>query len=90
MRKLLFGLAGAAALGLAGLASQPAQAQGFSLQFGNPGYYGGPYYGPRVYGPGVGVGVYGDDYDYGPNCVVRVNRYWDGYQWVRERRRICR
>ncbi len=24
------------------------------------------------------------------DCTVRVERYWDGYSWVSERRRICR
>ena len=89
MRKIMFGLAGAAALGLAAFTPQPAQAQGFSIQFGSPGYYGrsyygGPYYGRPVYGPGYGA------YGYGPPCFVRVVRYWDGYGWVRERRRVCR
>jgi len=79
MRKIMFGLAGAAALGLAAFTPQPAQAQGFSIQFGSPGYYGRP-----VYGPGYGA------YGYGPPCFVRVVRYWDGYGWVRERRRVCR
>lgn len=24
------------------------------------------------------------------DCVVRTERYWDGFSWVTERRRICR
>jgi hypothetical protein len=24
------------------------------------------------------------------DCTVRIERYWDGYRWVSERRRICR
>lgn len=27
---------------------------------------------------------------YARDCTVRVERYWDGYSWVSERRRICR
>jgi hypothetical protein len=91
MRKILFSLAGAAALGLAGFVPQSAQAQGFSVQFGAPGYYGRPYYGGPYYGrPVYGYGAYGGGYGYGPRCFVRINRYWDGYGWVREKRRICR
>ncbi len=95
MRKTLFSLAGAATLGLAAFGPQPAEAQGFSIQFGSPGYYGrpyygGPYYGRPVYGGYYGRPVYGPGYGYGPRCFVRVNRYWDGYGWVREKRRICR
>jgi len=93
MKRFLLGLAGAGALGLAAFAPQSAQAQGFSVQFGGPGYYGrGPYIasdGPYYRRPADGY--YGRPaYGYGPSCVVRVNRYWDGYGWVRERRRICR
>lgn len=97
MKKRFLGAAGAAALGFAALASQSAQAQGLTVQFGGPGYYGrsyggpyiasdGPYYGGPAYGGYYGRPAYG----YGPRCFVRVNRYWDGYGWVRERRRICR
>jgi len=97
MRKLLLGLAGVAALGLSTLAVGPAQAQSFSITVG-PGYdhphyrpypvhrpyraYDRPYYSRRVYHRPVSW--------YGRDCVVRVNRYWDGFGWVRERRRICR
>ncbi|HSP26408.1 MAG TPA: hypothetical protein VLQ65_14660 [Saliniramus sp.] len=27
---------------------------------------------------------------YAQDCTVRVERFWDGYRWVSERRRICR
>lgn len=27
---------------------------------------------------------------YARDCVVRVQRFWDGYGWVSERRRTCR
>jgi hypothetical protein len=27
---------------------------------------------------------------YAQDCTVRVERYWNGYSWVSERRRICR
>lgn len=102
MRRFLLGFAGAAALGLAALAPQGAQAQGFSVQFGTgygpsygyPGYYYGPapVYGRPVYGrPVYGRPFYDDDDDHHPHrCVVRVTKYWDGYEWVRERRRVCR
>lgn len=43
MSKSFLGLAGAAAvLGFGALAAQPAQAQGFSITIGSPGYYAPP------------------------------------------------
>ncbi|MCZ7641438.1 MAG: hypothetical protein M5U33_00100 [Pseudorhodoplanes sp.] len=37
----------------------------------------GPYYGPAYYGA------------YGPGCVIRRERVWNGYRWVRQRVRVC-
>ncbi|HEY8382943.1 MAG TPA: hypothetical protein VIL09_12420 [Microvirga sp.] len=100
MRKLLVGLAGALALGFGAFGAAPAQAQGFSVTIGTPGYYGpAPVYRSyprhRAYRPYRPYPVYGRPVQYrpvyaGPRCVTRVNRYWDGYGWVSERRRICR
>jgi hypothetical protein len=34
--------------------------------------------------------VYGDNFGYQqPHCVVRKVRYWDGWGWVVDRRRVC-
>lgn len=34
--------------------------------------------------------VYGQGYGYHqPHCVVRKVRYWDGWGWVVDRRRVC-
>lgn len=105
MRKLILGLAAAVTLGLTALAPQAASAQGFSVTIGS-GYMpvAGPYgyYPPpprRGYYPPPRHGYYGRPYPprayygrpyRGPRCVVRVNRYWDGYGWVSQRRRVCR
>lgn len=64
MKKTVITLATAAALSLAALAPTATQANaghvgfslgihgdGFSLGFGTPGYYAGPYYGPHYFGP---------------------------------------
>jgi hypothetical protein len=97
MRKIVFGMASAAALGLAALVSQPAHAQGFSVTVGDgwgpygyrayrayPAYRPYPVYGrPVYYRPGPRFG-------YGPRCAIRDTRYFDGFEWVRERQRICR
>jgi hypothetical protein len=102
MRKLLLGVAGAAALGLGAVAAvpAPAQAQGFSIAVGEP--YGAPpvyrpyrnyrpvYYRPVRYYPAYPRYVRPVYYDYGPTCRIRTTRYWDGYGWVARRREICR
>lgn len=41
-----------------------------------------------AYGYGRPVGLYPEHR--GADCVVRVNRYFDGYAYVKEKRRICR
>lgn len=103
MRHALLSVLGAAALGFGILAvdavtAAPAQAQGFSITVGEPYGY-DPYPRPRrhwghrrrhhhndprsvYYRPAYGGG-------YGAPCRVHVNRYFDGYSWVTERRRIC-
>ena len=109
MRKILFGLAGALALGVGALASEPAQAQGLSITVGSPYGY-GPAYGypppPPRYVPAYRrpVPVYRDyggyrDYPrrgrpvfYGPpghRCTIRRERHFDGYGWVKVKRRVC-
>ena len=103
MRKLLFGLF-AAILGLGALAAvpEPAQAQGFSVTIGTPGYNGPRYYRRHhyrshhyrsaFYEPSP-VYLRRRGYDrpahYNPRCTIRVHRYWDGFTWVHERRRHC-
>jgi len=95
MRKLVLALFGAV-LGLGALAAAPApaEAQGITVRIGGPGYYHRPvyhrpvyqrpYYRRSYYRP-----VYVRPVYYAPRCGVRVNRYWNGYGWVRERRRVC-
>jgi hypothetical protein len=120
MRQILLGLAGAAVVGLGAFGAQPAQAQGFSITIGTPGYYRpapiyrpypryrpvyyrpAPVYRPypryrpvhyrpapiyRSYGP---QRVFAPPVDYGPVCTTRVARYWDGFGYVSERRKVCR
>lgn len=94
MRKLTLGLFGAlAALGAVAAAPPPAAAQ-VSVTIGTPGYYPPPAY--RPYRPAyVAPSPVYRPYPrwrrayYAPSCVVRIHRYWDGYGWVRERRRVC-
>jgi hypothetical protein len=105
MRKILFGLAGALALGVGALASEPAQAQGFSVTVGSPYGY-GPAYGypppPPRYAPAYGYGRPGPAYRRysrhprrvyyappAPRCVIRRERQFDGFGWVSVRRRVC-
>jgi hypothetical protein len=100
MRKLLPALFGAV-LGLGALAAAPApaQAQGFSVTIGGPGYYEPrpiyrPYRRPVYYRPAPVYRPYPRPYSYRPafygeRCESRIHRYWDGYGWVRERRRHC-
>jgi len=105
MRKILFGLAGALALGVGALASEPAQAQGFSITVGSPYGY-GPAYGypppPPRYAPAYGYGraafgigrVCASDgicevAPPAPRCVIRRERQFDGFGWVSVRRRVC-
>ncbi|MGH6782280.1 MAG: hypothetical protein ACREB5_09260 [Sphingomonadaceae bacterium] len=99
LRKMLLGVAAAATLGGAVAVSAPASAQSVTFSFGSPGYYG---YGHRPVQYGWGGGYYGrphygsrPDYGYGrphygPRCYVRPMRYWDGWGWAVEHRRICR
>ncbi|WP_439497029.1 hypothetical protein [Bosea sp. (in: a-proteobacteria)] len=101
LRKVLLGVAAAATLGTAAMTSAPASAQAVTFSFGSPGYgygyrpvqygprwgYGGGYYGRPYYG--YGGGYYGRPY-YGPRCFFRPVRYWDGWGWVVQQRRICR
>jgi hypothetical protein len=99
MRNLTVGLAGAIVLGFGAIAAQPAQAQGFSVTIGNPGYYAPPVpvyrpyprYRPvysRPYRAYPAYGAYEPAY-YGPRCTTRVTRYWDGWAWVSRERRVC-
>jgi hypothetical protein len=46
--------------------------------FAGPAYYGGPYY---AYGPAPAY--------YGPPCVWRRQRVWDGFGWRIQRVRVC-
>ena len=50
-------------------------------------------YGPYGYGYGYGPyygGYYAPAYyDYGPGCVIRRERVWDGYGWRIRRVRVC-
>jgi hypothetical protein len=105
MRNFAVGLAGAIVLGFGAIAAQPAQAQGFSITIGNPGYYAPPpVYRPypryrpvysrpvRAYRSYGAYGAYGAPYApayYGPRCTTRVTRYWDGWAWVSRERRVC-
>jgi hypothetical protein len=91
MRKLVLALFGAlVGLGAVAAAPAPAEAQGITVRIGGPGYYQRPvyyhrpYYRRTYYRPAYVRPVY-----YAPRCTVRVNRYWSGYGWVRERRRVC-
>ena len=98
MRKLLLAAAGAAAVVLG---AQSAQAQGFSITIGTPGYYRPPVYRPypvyepgyprpwRAYRPYRPYPVYAQPVYYGPACTTRVTRYWDGWSWVSRRERVC-
>ena len=95
MRKPLLGLA-AALLGLGTFGALPAQAQGFSITVGTPGYYAPPVpvYRPYpayrpIYRPAYRpYPAYVPAY-YAPRCSVEVTRHWDGWGWVSRRRRIC-
>lgn len=96
MRKLILGLVGAGALGLAALAPTGASAQSFSITIGS-GYEPVQYYGypPPRYGHRHWRDRHHDRrWRHGryvsQRCVTRVERYWDGFGWVKERRRICR
>ena len=47
---------------------------------------------PGYYGYGYGPGPYyaaGPAYGYGPPCVWRRQRVWDGYGWIIRRVRVC-
>jgi hypothetical protein len=49
----------------------------------------------RGYGHGYGHGYgYGRPVGFAPHhdreCIVRVKKYFDGYSWVKEKRRTCR
>lgn len=105
MRKFLLGIAGAAAIGAAALLPVAAEAQTVSITIGSGyapygGYNPYPVYRPRpvhyarpvyrhhhhprrAHPVRYGWGHHGRD------CVVKVNRYFDGYSWVKTRRRVC-
>jgi hypothetical protein len=100
MRHALLSVLGAASLGLGMLTAEaitagPAQAQGFSITVGEPYGYAPYRVPPRRWGhsrrtyprPVYYRPAYGGGYD--SACRVRVNRYFDGYSWVTERRRTC-
>jgi|SRR5215212_587049 len=99
MQRALVSLA-AAALGLGALGAQPAQAQGFSVTIGTPGYDGPPVpvyrpypvyrpvYGRPAYRPSYAYRAYAPAYD-GPRCTTELVRSWDGWGWVTRRREIC-
>lgn len=97
-RKLLLGAAAAATLGGIALTATPASAQYFGFGYGhgyrpaNYGYgprWGGGYYGRPYYG-GYRRAYYGYGGPYwGPRCVVRPGRYWNGWGWVIGPRRVC-
>jgi opacity protein-like surface antigen len=52
--------------------------------WGRHGFHGGGWRGHPGWGGPHHVGGYG-----GPRCFVRKVRYWDGWGWTVERRRIC-
>ncbi len=54
--------------------------------------FGPRHFGPRHVGPHHGGPrhAWGGPHAWGGDCVVRVNRYFDGFAWVSERRRVCR
>lgn len=105
MRRFLFGLAAAFALGLGVFAGQPAQAQGLSVTFstgGNSSYVPVPvrrapvYRAAPVYDP---TPVYRRprwerrvDYRpvHRPRCFTRMDRSWNGWAWIERPVRICR
>lgn len=103
MRKFIAGFAAAIVIALSTLTLTPqsASAQGFSITFGTgqppmvrhyddrPRYDHRPRYDDRRHHDRR-------SYRHAPrrhvaqDCIVRVQRFWDGYSWVSERRRICR
>jgi hypothetical protein len=103
MRRLIIGPA--AVLAFLALPVLPAHAQGLTVTFSsgeNPGYRPAlfePAPRPRPVYVSPGYGYRHDRWRrrhqyrkafYGPPCFIRVERYWNGHEWVRERRRICR
>ena len=58
--------------------------RGHGRSFGNGHAFG------QGHGGWRGRPVYGDGFGYQrPHCVVRKVRYWDGWGWVVDRRRVC-
>lgn len=58
--------------------------------YGYPAYERPGYSRPVHYDGGFGRPVYYERSFERPRCFVRIDKYWDGDTWVRERRRICR
>lgn len=55
------------------------------------GIIGGLIIGGAIAGAGRYYSPYGyNDYGHPRRCWVESDRYWNGYAWVHERRRICR
>jgi Spy/CpxP family protein refolding chaperone len=94
MRKIITGFATAAIVAVSALAFTPqtASAQGFSITFGT----GQP--------PMVRYHDHGPRYDHRPvrrswrhgprhhsarDCAIRTERFWNGFRWVTEQRRVC-
>ncbi len=97
MRHLVLGLAAAAALGAAALSSTSAAAQGWrDHPHAGSGRGWSDFRDHRWDRGGWGHGRdrWGGDgwgrHHRGPDCHVRRVRYWDGWGWVVERRRVCR
>jgi hypothetical protein len=104
MKKTLTAVAAAAIVAAATIAPDPAEARrghrGGAIAAGVIGgiaagaiiagagrHYGyGPYYGGYGYGHGYYAPAY---YDYGPGCVIRRQRVWDGYGYRIRRVRVC-
>ena len=82
---------GAIAAGVIGGIAAGAIIAGAGRHYGYGPYYGG-YGGGYGYGPGYGYGggYYAPAYyDYGPGCVIRRQRVWDGYGYRIRRVRVC-
>jgi hypothetical protein len=94
MRKIITGFAAAIVVAVSALAVTPqtAAAQGFSITFGT----GHP---PMVryhdHGPRFDHRPVRRSYRHAPrrhwaqDCVIRTERFWNGFRWVTEQRRVC-
>jgi hypothetical protein len=93
MNKTLVTLAAAAIVATAAI-SAPTQAQarnGGAIAAGVVGVLALGAIAAGAYGYGPGYGYYGAPAygAYGPGCVIRRERVWDGYGWAIRRVRVC-